>query len=745
MKRQEAARYARWSASAAIAIVVLVAGVYLHRRFGARVARHELPPPVPAAVQQQSAQFTYSKMIGPRPLFTVHASRATEYKDQNRSLLEDVVITIYGTAGNRHDTVSARECSYLPKSEQIRCKGTVQIDLRDASPSGKVSSPEMHLETRDISFNRDGQEVSTPNGVSFEFPGGKGQGTGLMYDTRAEAVKLLGNVKLQIDGKKAGDSQPIDVTGGSLEYDRKSSLVRLSGAVRGRQGQRTFESGNFVVALASDMHPRSAVADQGVRFTDAALRGKPSLSAKRMQVAFGPSGEIKHVFADGNVHAEQTIPSGAQDFSAQHVELSLDSQNGAAMPRELLATGNVRAESQRPGVSRRLTTEALRLQFQPVSGRRGFRLASAQTTTPGDILTTQPGETDRIQAGNFAAQFDLQNRLTKLSGGSGVKVTRQIGASVTQETSARNLAATFAATREWETIEESGGVKFRQGDRVAQADRMTVARVSSEMALDGSAFVSNATSSTSADHIEINQTTGVIRARGSAVSTYWGTATGQPSNLGREAAHVSADQVEASSADGHAIYSGHARMWEGDLVVDADAIELWQHQNKIEARGGVRGIFPAFSGKGQALGTQTSKKNHVPILWQIRAPLLDYWGDAGRAELSGGVQARSVEGALSCHSLELLMASGGDKRQLKQATALGNVHIVQNGRVATAERALYTADDGKIVLSGGPPALLDASGNTTTGRELTFFLASDTILVDSQKGSRTITKHRVEK
>jgi hypothetical protein len=48
-------------------------------------------------------------------------------------------------------------------------------------------------------------------------------------------------------------------------------------------------------------------------------------------------------------------------------------------------------------------------------------------------------------------------------------------------------------------------------------------------------------------------------------------------------------------------------------------------------------------------------------------------------------------------------------------------------------------------MSGGNPAIFDASEGTTSGRQLTFFLADDTIIVDSEKGSRTLTKHRVEK
>jgi hypothetical protein len=48
-------------------------------------------------------------------------------------------------------------------------------------------------------------------------------------------------------------------------------------------------------------------------------------------------------------------------------------------------------------------------------------------------------------------------------------------------------------------------------------------------------------------------------------------------------------------------------------------------------------------------------------------------------------------------------------------------------------------------MTGGTPTLFDASEGTTTGRQLTFFLADATIIVDSENGSRTLTKHRVEK
>lgn len=110
---------------------------------------------------------------------------------------------------------------------------------------------------------------------------------------------------------------------------------------------------------------------------------------------------------------------------------------------------------------------------------------------------------------------------------------------------------------------------------------------------------------------------------------------------------------------------------------------------------------------------------------------------------SGGVEAQSSEGTMTSQTLEMLFSKDGDNQQkMERAIAAGKVRIQQNGRTGTAERGEYVAREGKFILSGGQPTLADSSGNTTTGHELTFFLANDSILVDSQSDSRTTSKHR---
>jgi lipopolysaccharide export system protein LptA len=200
--------------------------------------------------------------------------------------------------------------------------------------------------------------------------------------------------------------------------------------------------------------------------------------------------------------------------------------------------------------------------------------------------------------------------------------------------------------------------------------------------------------------------------------------------------------MNGSSATDHAVFSGHARFWQGSDVIQADTIEFWRSQQRAEARGNVVAAFP----EPPPAASKARSKASAPTVWQVRAPKAVYSGGAAKVELSGGVTAQSSQGSISSQTLTLFLSTAANQQQkLERAVAEGGVRIEQDGRIGTAERGEYVARDGKFVLSGGKPALFDGSGNTTTGRELTFFLASDTILVDSQKGPRTITKHRVEK
>ena len=779
MRTTEAARYARWSAMAALSIAVVVAGFYSLRVWREAIARKHAPPPVPAAVHQQSAAFSFSKVEGERTIFTVRASHATEFKDQNKSVLEDVWITIYGQENSRYDNLHAQQCNYDPASGHIICQGAVQIDLQSAEEARQSQYQRViHVTTKNISFDRDSGEVSTAEPIEFRFPAGEGRGTGISYDTRSEQVRLEKDVELKLS-QRSSLSPAVVFNGSSLEFGRDERKMELSGPVRAQQGQRTLFAGNLVLEFDAQMRAHQATASGQAELRSTLPKEQSTLVANTIIAALDPSGAIELIKAEGNVRAHRTLAAGRDDFEAQRVEVSVDPKNN--QPGTMNATGGVRIFSQQNGDIRRLETPSLAVRFaangpsdHPSKTRK---IESLETLASGTIETKSSDDSTRIQAGKFSAAFNEAGRMDQLFGRSGVEINRQLGMHPPQLTTADELAAKFDQNGDWSRLEESGHVRFRQGDRTAQAGRGVMERASDRITLDTppGTGTSNADRPSVADSqaritatsIEINQRTGDVQAVGSVQTSYLPVYSGKGSpipnpstpNIGSGPAHISADKLAGNASTGNAVYTGHARLWQGESVIQAGKIELWRQDQRLEARENVLALLPQAPQVPDAKEHPTLQKASPPVLWQVQAPHLQYWGDQGRALLDGGVRAESQQGSLLSNTLELFLTPaifGGQQtnapngpsysqRQLSRGLAQGGVVIRQGDRQGTAEQAEYFAAEGKFVLSGGQPTITDASRDTTTGRQLTFFTASDTILVESQEGSRTLTKHRVEK
>src|SRR5260370_19210930 len=133
MKRREAAKYARWSAGAVLFLATLTAGVYIERKGFAHREKQKAPPPAPKDVTRLSSGLIFSKGEGTQRIFTVEASKVTDFKSKDASLLEDVKITIFGKRGDRHDTMHTQSCQYESVGGGIVCSGAVQIDIESAA------------------------------------------------------------------------------------------------------------------------------------------------------------------------------------------------------------------------------------------------------------------------------------------------------------------------------------------------------------------------------------------------------------------------------------------------------------------------------------------------------------------------------------------------------------------------------------------------------------------------------------
>ena len=484
MRNREAARYARWSAIGAGLIALAVAGVYAERAFRQARARHLAPVAVPVTVQQQSAQFSFSKVEQDRTIFTIRASRATQYKDQNRALLEDVWITVYGRDGSRNDNIHTRECSYEPDTGDVRCEGEVQIDVQNAAAAGApAATPLSHLEvtTTNLSFNRNTGEASTPAPVQFKFPTGQGHGVGASYSTHDAIVRVEHDVEFDLAPSSQAGGMPVSATGSSLEFRRAEHTAVLKGPALVREGARELSADTISIELDSDYHARRAVAEGHPQIRTAEGGAKANVSAERFEAVLSPAGWIERIVADGDIAGTRQTSAGTDRFSAAHAEFAMLPQRN--LIDAMTASGGVTAESQQGADWRSLKTDALRLTFssKPSADKKSNgavdqqHVESAETLSPATIESKSANDATTLHAKKFVAQFRPAGRLEKLLGHSGVEVRRQIGNAAPQTISAAELAATFDARGEWDTLDESGDVRFQQarspGNRRPRAHR----------------------------------------------------------------------------------------------------------------------------------------------------------------------------------------------------------------------------------------------------------------------------------
>jgi lipopolysaccharide export system protein LptA len=772
--------------------------VYSRRAIQAARSRHSGPVIVPATVQQQSAEFKFTKMEQDRVIFTIRASTATRFKDEDRSLLEDVWISIYGRAGDRNDNIHTRECSYEPKSGDVHCAGKVEIDIQGVNPaSGKPADKQLQVTTSNLSFNRDTGEASTPERVEFQSPQGHGTATGVSYSSQTAVVRLEHSVSIEMipaDGnadradRRATDSKgalvtgvPVAATGSSLELRRNERRVVLNGPATMKQGLRELSAEKISMELDSTFHAQHVIAEGHPVVKSTENAATMNVTAEKFEGFLSPSGWMQRILAAGNVSGSRAAKTGTDHFAAAQVEIAMQPERN--LVREMTVKGGVTLDSRQDGASRALKTEALLVKFGAGGQPDQQKIESAETLAPATIETKTADEATELRAKKFVTEFGSSGRLEKLLGHSAVEVRREIGKSARQVSSSAELVATFGKNGEWDTLDQTGNVRFQQADKHASAERANIVRTTDLISLEGSPVISDVTSRTSAGSVTINQKSGAITAADHVISTYF--SAGQPGavNLGSGPAHISADALAGSTTSGHVFYTGRARLWQGESVLDANQIEVWREDKKLQATGNVIAVFPqgASSPLGGNFGLATPKAAGKPLpataksepnpaapktsstVWVIHAPSLTYWDDQSKARLEGGVTATSQQGQLTSKTLDAYLgpapagskaeahaSSGGTStisggRQLTQLVAQGQVVVRQGDRRGTAQEAVYTAADQKFVLSGGEPTIIDANSDTTTGHSLTFFVANDTILIDSQEGLRTLTKHRVEK
>jgi len=762
MKRSEAARYARWSALTALCLAVITGGMYLRRQWIAHVEIKKAPPPLEEDKERQSIGLTLSKVEGDRTIFTVQASKSSDLKGQDISLLEDVRVTAFGKLGDRHDVIHTQSCKYAKaESGSIQCSGKVELDLQSAADAQRAQAQGdhragvIHVETSGVTFEKATGRAETGQPVKFSLANGEGEGLGATYFSENGLLKLMKDVRITLQAtepagrrkKQVPSATGVELLGSSLELGKHTRKVVLFGPATATSTTHQLTAGELTVILDAQSRAQTLVAALGnhgqtpeVHSQAGKGAGPETLRADLLRAELAPEGWIRTIEAEGNVRGDSQ--SGEMEAERGSVEM----WPGVNQAKTVTLRGNVRVNQQdaKTGTGRKLTTNALQMSFAGGNAGGSNSMQHAETLDRGTMEWSDSAEVQsKLSADKLAADFGQAGRAQHVVATGNVETQRELEGRPTQTATAANGDVQLTPAGGWSQMMLRGNVRMKEGDRNAEAQQALFVRAAKTAVLTGQAVARDESSETRASKITFHQDTGEIQAEGKVRSTDLGE--NKPSiELSSAPSSITADHMAGNSKDGRALYTGHARMWQGPSVLEADSIELLRNSRVLNANGNVRAVFPKA-------GTDSKKRKEAAI-WHISSGTLSYWDAENRAHLEKNVVVQSADERMRGPVLDLYFTRGengksgrGGASQINKAVSTGGVVVEQGDRRGTADQGVYTAEDDKFVLSGGTPTLYDASEGTTTGRELTFNNADDTIIVDSGNGMRTLTKHRVQR
>jgi lipopolysaccharide export system protein LptA len=742
-------RLRRWFAVAAIAALLLVAGAYFYARHRVQNALKQVPEKIGLDIQQTATGFTVSKSEQGRTLFKIEASKAVQFKQGNRAELHDVAITVYGRDSGRFDRIYGENFEYDQRTGNVTANGEVRIDL-EANPQGLVSPDQapprelkepIRLKTSGLVFSQKTGDAYTKEKVEFSLPQATGSAVGVHYVASTTVLTLESQVVIDA-GSPAATLQAARAT-----ITKNPRWVVLDHPVAKNAG-RTLTSDQATVYLRADNTIGRIVAQGNVQIASEDPSRTVVRSTQSELNMAGQPNLLRTAIFTGDVRMESGGPQPAE-ASAASLTVSFGQRNSIEKAH---AEDHVRIlQHQNPSSATAQDLE-VNASVLDVAFAGGNRIRNAEAYG-GPSIAIRPGQNARshgqqttVNAARFDARFDPSGQLTSVHGEPDASIVNSSPGQPDRVSTSVWVDAVLHPGSGIESIVQQGSVVFSDGERKAWGDRARYTPADQMLVLSGSPRVTDANLTTTARAMRMNRATGDAFAEGDVKSTY-SDLKPQPNGALLASAspiHVAAKSMTVHGTSAIALYTGNARLWQDANAVDAPSIVFDRNQRSIIASGSA----------GQAVSTmleQTDKGGKsVPVA--ITSSRLSYKDDERRVHFEGGVVAKSTDLTITSAQVDAFLDPRGpvlaaqsprSTGKLDKIVASGQVVVTQPNRQATGDRLVYTTEDDKFVLTGGPPSIFDAEHGKITGVSLTLFGHDDRVVVEGSNSAPTVTETRV--
>lgn len=782
-------------------LLVAVVGFYAYARYRVRAVIQEVPKKLGIDVQQSASGFKISKSEGGRMLFSISAASAVQYKGGQSASLKDARIIVYnhgkGTgdpATDIYDQIYGKEFDYDHSTGEVKAVGDVLIDLQAKGappddPAKTTASPgALHLRTSGLSFNEKTGLADTDNTIEFALPQGNGSAVGATYDSKLMSLHLKSDVKLHTLPTSSAEkkSGPVTITAANADIFDAPREAILSGVHLEDEQSRGMTAGRLTILLRDDNTMEKAVATEHVSGSvKDSSGGTTAVQASQADLIFGAQNNLKSAVLSGAVQMDsQNGAKGQMQAQAGRADLEFGpkTQLLKVHATQQVNLRNASGQGKQDGFA--MSSEGVDLYLKPgnrleravTSGRAEVNLDQKPTGAQSNASHTV-ATADKFEA-TFAAGGGTKNRLDSVHGTGNTKVVSSSAGNPDRVTTGKDLLVRFDAKNNGvASVEQSGDFKYAEGPRKASAERASFDVSADLLTLNGSPRVQDDGQgfALTANTLKMNRKTGGLDAQGDVKATYnqmnpvagnqKGNAPGggMLSGSGGEPVHATSQTMTASKVTGIAKFMGNARLWQSANLVEAPQIEFDKEHRSLTASG-----REGTSGQVQTAFVQTDKNGKVTPV-SIVAGKLVYSDVDRKARFDGGIRLKTADATMVADHADVFLkeksgvasgtkssagtkasAAGKDSAsQIDRIEAAGQIVIEEQDpvRKVTGSRLVYTADEGKFVMTGEPgksPSIFDAERGNLTGDSLTFYTHDDRVQVGSGENSRIVTRTRIK-
>jgi lipopolysaccharide export system protein LptA len=666
------AKLRTWILILAGCLVVAIAGFFFYGRWQGRRLGHDRPGGLETGIQQSTQGFTYSESRGGHTIYTLHASKAVQFKGSGHAELHDVSITLYGAEGQPANRIYGSDFDWDPVHGIARAVGEVQIDFQGAATpgaqAGNAASDEsenknmVHIKTSGLVFNKQTGLASTTERIEFRLAEAAGSATGASFDSQTGIIILTADVAFN----SSLGGNPLEVRAHHAQYDRGNRLLYLLQDVTDYADSHS-SSDQATVSFRSDGSAYQVLAEGHVIFTgndgqqvnariahvDLDAKSAPQQakldggllyvannearllhgSAASGTMLFGPQSTIRHAQLRTAVSVvdEEKLPQLDSAKTKQNAAQSLTRQVQASQVDIDFAQGPDR----RPEAQQILAAGGGRVNVHTIYAK-----------TPPEDMTIQG---DQL----FATLVDGEV-LSSLRGTGHTSLVTVSPAGVTQSSKGDNLLLTFAPHSHQKTpVEAAKGKKpnaTQSADQLQSAVQLgnvtlvqqaaatpggqtpapttaTAQRAAYDAAtqivqLTGSPRIQEETGELSATLLDMERATGNATATGDVKATYRQAKGKQDLGFaGTGPVHVVADHAHLDHATDVTTFYGkageQARLWQGSDSVSAPVLELSRAHGTLSAHGqgsvpAVNAVFTSSRTNPQASPQNNSQPNSKP-------------------------------------------------------------------------------------------------------------------------------------